>query len=176
MPRSIQKPGFHLGRRHHAGVGAPEKTVTVASDLAVQRIAQRRGHTHTQPCNTPWPTQVVQRPQEGTGVLPTSGAVHQQQGLQPLDLSTHLVQQSLAGDPLNGRKTENTPAVMVEQKPHPAVAQQALHIKDQNQGSGFRRQAQSASAVVLLTSSITAYVRVSRTPGSCHNTVPANSR
>jgi hypothetical protein len=38
----------------------------------------------------------------------------------------------------------------------------------------YKKRHRNASRVVLLTSSITAYVRVSRTPGSCHSTVPAN--
>lgn len=42
--------------------------------------------------------------------------------------------------------------------------------------SGDTTRRYNANAVVFLTSSITAYVRVSRTPGSCHSTVPANSR
>jgi hypothetical protein len=42
----------------------------------------------------------------------------------------------LTGAALNGGETENTALVVPEQKPHPAVAQQALPIKHHDQTGG----------------------------------------
>lgn len=99
---------------------------------------------------------MVQDAQNGSRVLPTAAAINQQQGLQPLDLQTRLVQQSLPGGALYGRETENAPVVVFEEKLHPTVAQQALRVKDDDQGERWRWRAHRASAVVFLTSSITA--------------------
>ena len=99
---------------------------------------------------------MVQDAKDGSGVLPAAAAIDQQQGLQPLDLQTRLVQQSLSGLALYRCETENAPMVVFEEKLHPTDAQQALRVKDDDQGGRWGWRAHSASAVVFLTSSITA--------------------
>ncbi len=99
---------------------------------------------------------MVQDAQDGPGVLPAALSVYQQQGLQPLDLQTRLAQQSLSGLALYRCETKNTPTVVLEQKLHPSAAQQALCVKDDDQRGRWGRRAHKASAVVFLTSSITA--------------------
>ncbi len=79
---------------------------------------------------------MVQDAQDRGRVLPALDAIDQQQGLQPLELQARLLQERLTGAALNGGETENTALVVPEQKPHPAVAQQALPIKHHDQTGG----------------------------------------
>lgn len=57
---------------------------------------------------------MVQDAQDGSRVLPTDGAIHQQQGLKTLDLQARLLQQDLACTALNSGETENTALVVPE--------------------------------------------------------------
>lgn len=57
---------------------------------------------------------MVQDAQDGSRVLPTGGAIHQQQGFKTLDLQARLLQQDLACTALNSGETENTALVVPE--------------------------------------------------------------
>ncbi len=79
---------------------------------------------------------MVQDAQDRGRVLPALDAIDQQQGLQPLELQTRLLQQGLTRAALNGSEAKHTALVVPEQKPHPGVAQQALPVKHHDQTGG----------------------------------------
>jgi hypothetical protein len=83
-------------------------------------------------------------------------AIHQQQGLQALQLQARLLQQRLTRAALDRGETEHTAPVVSQQKSHPSVAKQALPVKHHDQRARCVGHAHSANAVVFLTSSMTA--------------------
>ncbi len=70
-------------------------------------------------------------------MLPSALPVHHHPRLQAVDCQACLIKQALSGSTLNGGKLHHLPSVVSQQEPDPAVAEQALSIKNDDHSGPF---------------------------------------
>lgn len=130
---SVQKSCGVAGRWHQAGLGAPEHPVAIAGNPPVKRVSKQRRYQPPDPRQSPRPSQRVKDAKDRRRVLPAAFAIDQQQRLEAIDLETGARQQFPPDDALNRREPKHAPVVVAKQKLHPAIAEQALRIEDDDQ-------------------------------------------